>query len=220
MNYNLRKILPKGIISLLILSFCLMGGCDVDFGGSSSSSNGNSNIETIQGTIVGIIPNQNVNGITVSITINNSKPATAVTDASGSFSINGSFAGSPQISFTDANSNSLGTSILNVFPTAQVSLGNITLNSGTVNFQDQTQVTFDGDVTTNSCTGNSGSLQVDASNSQGSTTVIVQISSSTTLVDKNGNTITCANILTGNSVQVQGTISSGNTVDAIRVGIN
>ena len=223
MNYRQRKIIPKGIIALLFLCFYLIGGCDVDFstdGNNGGGGGGNNKTETIQGTIVSIVPNQNVQGITVSISIDNSTPVTAVTNASGFFSIDGAFAGNPQISFTDTKSNPLGISILNVFPTAQVDLGGITLDSGTVNFQAQALVTFDGNVTTNNCTGNSGSLQVDASNSQGSTTVLVQISSSTTLVDKNGNSITCASILTGNSVQVQGTISSGNTVDATRVDIN
>jgi hypothetical protein len=223
MNYSRKKIIPRGIIALLFLCFYLIGGCDIDFstdGNSGGGGGGNTNTETIQGNLVSIVPAQSVQGITVSISIDNSTPVTAVTNASGFFSIDGAFAGNPQISFADANSNSLGKSILNVFPTAQVDLGGITLDSGTVNFQDQTQVTFDADVTTNNCTGNSGSLEVQAKNDQGKTTVLIQISSSTTLVDKNGNSITCDSIFMGNSVQIQGTISSGNTVDAIRIDIN
>ncbi len=224
MNGNLRNILPKGIISLLFLSFYLIGGCDVEFGSGSNSGGGGgggggNNIETIQGTIVSIVPDQNVEGITVSISIDNSAPVTDVTNASGFFSIDGPFTGNPQISFTDTNSISLGTILITVFPTAQVDLGDITLDSGTVDTPDQPQVTFDGDVTLNNCTGNSGSLEVEAQNDQGKTAVIVQISASTDLIDQ-GDTITCEDILLGRSVQVQGNIPSGNTVNASRVEIN
>lgn len=224
MNRNLRNILPKGIVSLLFLWFFVIGGCDVEFGSGSNSGGGgggggNTDVETIQGTIVSIIPDQNVEGITVSISIDNSAPVTDVTNASGFFSIDGPFAGNPQISFTDTNSNQLGTIVINVFPTAQVDIGDISLNSGTVSLQDQTQVTFDGDVTVNNCTGNSGSLEVEAQNDQGKTPVIVQISASTDLIDQ-GDTITCEDIFLGRNVQVQGDIASGNTVDASRVEIN
>lgn len=223
MNHNLRKLLPRGIVSILFLWFFVIGGCDIEFGsgnsGGGGGGGGNTDVETIQGTVVDIIPDQNIQGILVSITIDNSSPVTDVTDASGFFAIDGPFAGNPQISFTDTNSNPLGTIVINVFPTALVDLGDISLNSGTVTLQDQTQVTFDGDVTVNNCTGNSGSLEVEAQNDQGKTTIIVQISASTDLIDQ-GDTITCEDILLGRSVQVQGDIASGNTVDASRVEIN
>lgn len=223
MNRNLRKLLPRGIVSILFLWFFVIGGCDIEFGSGNNSGGGggggNTDVETIEGTVVDIIPDQNIEGILVSITIDNSSPVTDVTDASGFFAIDGPFAGNPQISFTDTNSNPLGTIVINVFPTALVDLGDISLNSGTVTLQDQTQVTFDGDVTVNNCTGNSGSLEVEAQNDQGKTTVIVQISASTDLIDQ-GDTITCEDILLGRSVQVQGDIASGNTVDASRVEIN
>lgn len=223
MNRNLRKLLPRGIVSILFLWFFVIGGCDIEFGsgnsGGGGGGGGNTDVETIEGTVVDIIPDQNIEGILVSITIDNSSPVTDVTDASGFFAIDGPFAGNPQISFTDTNANPLGTIVINVIPTALVDLGDISLNSGTVTLQDQTQVTFDGDVTVNNCTGNSGSLEVEAQNDQGKTTIIVQISASTDLIDQ-GDTITCEDILLGRSVQVQGDIASGNTVDASRVEIN
>jgi hypothetical protein len=212
-----------GIISLLFLSFYLIGGCDVDFGNSNNGGGGgggNTNMETIQGTVAKIIPDQNIDGITVSISIDNSVPVTDVTNASGVFSLDGSFAGNAKITFTDTNSNSLGTAFINVFPTAQVDLGDITLDSGTVDFQGQTQVTFDGKVTSNNCSGNTGSLETDAKNSEGTTTVIVQVSASTDLLDRNGNAITCDNISLATSLQVQGVITSGNTVNASRIQVN
>jgi hypothetical protein len=224
MNYSLRRILPKGIISLLFLSFYLIGGCDVEFGNSNNSGGGGgggggSQIETIEGTVADIIPDQDVEGVTVTITLDNTVTETDVTNASGFFSIDGAFAGNPQVSFTDSNSMPLGTIVINAFPTAVVNLGDITLDSGTVNLQDQTEVTFDGNVTVNNCTGNSGSLEVEAKNDQGKTTVIVQISASTDLIN-NGKEITCEDIIVGRSVEVQGNIPSGNTVDASRVELN
>lgn len=224
MSNSPRKILPKFLIALLFLSFYLIGGCDIQFGdsnnGGGGGGGGSTKTELIQGTVAKIIPDQSVEGITVSISIDNSTPVTDMTNASGFFSIDGSFAGNPQVTFTDTNSESLGTAVINVFPTAEVDLGDITLDSGTVDFQDQTQVTFDGKVTSNNCSGNTGSLEMDAKNNEGTTTVIVQVTASTDLLDKNGNTITCDNIIIGNSVEVQGVIPSGNTVNASRIQIN
>ena len=224
MTFNLSNVLPKGVISLLILSFFIIGGCDIEFGGGGDNGGGgggggNDEVETVQGTIVNIIPDQDLEGISVEITVNDGAPETDITDASGFFSIEGPLAGSPQIQFFDQDSNSLGTIILSVYPTAQVELGNISLESGNVNLLNQTEVTFNGDVSTNNCTGSSGFLEVDAKNDQETVTIIVQISESTDLI-LNGNDITCEDILLGRNVEVQGEILSINTVDASRVELN
>jgi hypothetical protein len=224
MNCNIRTILPRGIISLLILSFFLIGGCDVEFGGGGGNNGGGGGgggdeVETVQGTIVSIIPDQDLEGITVEISIDGGAPETDVTDAGGFFSIEGPLAGSPQIMFLDEDANFLGTIGLSVYPTAEVELGNISLENGNVNLLNVTEVTFNGDISSNNCTGNSGFMEIDAENDQEQVTVIVQISESTDLII-NGDDAECEDFLLGRNVEVQGEIPSVNTVDADRVEID
>jgi len=224
MNRNIRTILPKGIISLLFLWFFLIGGCDVEFGGGGGDNGGGGGgggdeVETVQGTIVSIIPDQDLQGITVEITVDDGAPETDITDDSGFFSIDGPIAGSPQIEFFDGDSNPLGTIIISVYPTAQVELGNISLETGNVNLLNETEVTFNGDISSNNCTGNSGFIEIDSENDQEQVTVIVQISESTDII-VNGNDATCEDLLLGRNVEIQGDIPSINTVNASRIEVD
>jgi hypothetical protein len=115
--------------------------------------------------------------------------------------------------------NSLGTIGVSVYPTAEVELGNISLENGNVNPLNETEVTFNGDITSNNCTGNTGFFEVEAQNDQEKVTVIVQISESTDLII-NGNDAVCEDFLIGRNVQVQGVVPSVNTVDADSVEID
>jgi hypothetical protein len=223
MNCNIRTILPRGIISLLFLCFFLIGGCDVEFGGGGDDNGGGGGgggdeVETVQGTVVIVIPDQNIEGILVEITVDEDPPETDVTDAGGFFSIEGPIAGDPMIEFFDEDSNSLGAISISVFPTAQVELGNISLENGNVNRPNIAEVTFNGDISSNNCTGNSGFIEVDAENDQEQVTVIVQISESTDLII-NGDDAVCEDFILGRNVEVQGEIPSVNTVDADRIEV-
>ena len=224
MNRDLKKILPKCIVSILFLWFFVVGGCDVEFGsggnnGGGGGGGGGNEIETVQGTVVSIIPDQDLEGINVELTMNDATPETAVTDAGGFFSIEGPVAGNPQLKFSDQDSNPLGTIGISVYPTAEVELGNISLENGTVNLLNVTEVTFNGDIISNNCTGNTGFMEVNAENDQEQVTVIVQISESTDLII-NGEDATCEDFLLGRNVQVQGEIPTVNTVDADSVEID
>ncbi len=225
MNCNLRTLLPRGIISLLFLSFFLIGGCDVEFGGGGDNNGGGGGggggdeIETVQGTIVSVIPDLDLEGIVVEITVDDGAPETDITDAGGFFSIEGPLAGDPQIKFFDEDANPLGTRVINVFPTAELDLGNISLENGNVNLLNVPEVTFNGDISSNNCTGNTGFMEVEAENDQGSVMVIVQISESTDLII-NGDEAECEDFLLGRNVEVQGDTSTVNTVDADRVEID
>lgn len=213
--------MPRAIISLLFLWFLIVGGCDVDFGGGDNNGGGgggSTNEENVNGTIVDIIPDQDIEGILVEITLNDFLEGSDLTNSSGIFEIEGAFAGSPRIEFIDSGSNSLGTVFLDVFPTAEVELGDIRLENGTIVFEDDTNVTFDAEVTENNCSGNSGSLEVLAKNDQDEVNVIIQISESTDLVN-DGDDITCEDIFLGNDVEVQGELLSGSNVDATRIEV-
>ncbi|MEW6143745.1 MAG: hypothetical protein AB1598_01890 [Thermodesulfobacteriota bacterium] len=223
MSCNLRMIL-RGIVSLLFLWFFLIGGCDVEFGssgdnGGGGGGGGGDEVETVQGTVVLIVPDQDIEGITVEITVDDGPPETDVTDAGGFFSIEGPLVGDPIIEFFDEELDSLGAISISVFPTAQIDLGNISLENGNVNRPNVAEVTFNGDVSSNNCTGNSGFIEVDAENDQGQETIIVQIAESTDLII-NGEDAVCEDFLLGRNVQVQGDFPSANTVDADRVEID
>ncbi len=108
---------------------------------------------------------------------------------------------------------------MSVYPTAEVELGNISLENGNVNPLNETEVTFNGDISSNNCTGNSGFIEVDAENDQEQVTVIVQISESTDII-VNGDDAECEDFLLGRNVEVQGEIPSINTVDASRIEVD
>ncbi len=223
MNTAIRRFLPKVIISLLFLWFFIIGGCDIEFGSGGDNGGGGgggSETETVQGTIVNIIPDQDIEGILVEITIDGFLEGSDTTGSSGVFDIDGPFAGSPKIEFFDQESILLGSVFLTVFPTAKVELGDIRLENGVVIFEDgNAEVTFDCKVLVNNCTANTGSIEVEAKNDQEEINVIVQISDSTDLV-KDGDDITCEDIFISNNVEVQGESLSGNSVDASRIEVN
>ncbi|MEQ9618629.1 MAG: hypothetical protein RIG61_05610 [Deltaproteobacteria bacterium] len=223
MNKFKGRFIPGAIISLLVLWFFIVGGCDVDFGGGDNNGGGggggSTKQETVNGTIVDIIPDQDIEGILVEITLNDFLEGSDLTNSSGVFEIEGTFAGSPKIKFLDSASESLGEIFLDVFPTAEVELGDIRLESGNIIFEDETDVTFDAEVTSNNCSGNSGSLEVNAKNDEDEVNVIVQISESTDLVN-DGDDITCTDIFLGDDVEVQGELLNGSNVDATRIEVN
>ena len=208
------------LILLVVFSFFTVGGCDVEFGGGGDNNGGgggSSDPEIVQGTITDIIPDMDTEGILVVITDDsNNTEFTDTTNTAGFFSISSlssTFAGSPTIEFFDTSMNQLGIAGLTVFPTARVELGNITLENGIIIFADVTEVTFEGDVITNNCVTNSGSIEVEARREGVTTEVIVQVSASTDVL-RDGDEILCEEVLIGQEVQVRGDLLSGGSVDA------
>lgn len=218
------KAILKGTVVLVLLSIFIVGGCDVDFGsggdnGGGGGGGGGSEIETVQGTIVDIIPDEDIEGITVDITLNDFLQGSGTTNSGGFFDIDGPFAGTPKIEFYNDSDTLLGSVFIDVFATARIELGDIRLENGTVIFEDgNAVVTFDSTVTVNNCTDNSGSIEVKVENDQEEANVIVQITESTDLV-QDGDDITCQGLFIGDDVEVQGELLSGNNVDASRIEI-
>ncbi len=218
---KLSDSMLSGVVFLLLLSFFMIGGCDVEFGSGESGGGGNntSDTEIVQGTIVDIIPDEDIEGITVQLTEDTSnRMFSDTTSASGFFTISGEYAGSPEMEFINSNLVSLGRVFINVFPGAKLELGNISLENGIIIFEDDTDVTFEGDMIVNNCTDNTGTIDVEAKNDQITTDIIVQISSSTDIV-RDGDDIDCENILVGQTVEVRGLLLIGNSVDASRIEV-
>ena len=220
------RILPKGVIAILAIALFAIGGCDVEFGGGGDNGGGGggggggSEIEIIEGSIIDVIPDEPIEGIIVDVSVDGVDLESGVTDDGGFFSIEGPIAGTALLEFTAESGSLLGSYGVEIFPTALVELGDITLESGVVKLENTNpEVTFDAEVTQNNCTGNTGSMQVEASNDQGTKVVIVQISNSTDLII-DGDDVDCEDIFLGRDVEIQGDLVSGSTVDASRVEID
>ena len=219
------RILPKGVIAILAIALFAIGGCDVEFGGGGDNGGGGgggggSEIETIQGSVVDVIPDEPLEGIIVDVAVDGVDLETGVTDDGGFFSIDGPIAGTALLEFTGESGMLLGSYGVEIFPTAIVELGDITLENGVVKLDNTNpEVTFDAEVTQNNCTGNTGSMQVEARNDQGTRVAVVQISNSTDLII-DGDEVDCEDILVGRNVEIQGDLISSSTVDASRIEIN
>ncbi len=222
-NSKVRYSLRNTVLTVLF-GILLIGGCDVDFGGggnggSSGGGNSTSNIETVQGTIVSTIPEIGIDSITVQVEDTDTQTVFSdVTNASGFFSITGTFAGSPEMEFLNEDLTSLARIFINVFPGARVEFGDIRLENGTAIFDDNTDVTFEGDVVSNDCTTNSGTLEVLAKNSSDEIEVLVQITAATDII-REDETVDCEDLLIGQNIEVRGILLLGNSVDAFRIDI-
>ena len=207
----------KNIAALLAFIVCILaiylltsGGCPINFGNNSNSSSTGTGSDSVEGTITSISNVSSTSGITVQAT-DSSNTFTATTDNNGFFEIQGDFSGSSmQLEFLDQSNNLLATTSVSIFPGIQINLGNITITDGTVSLSNGITVTFDGDISENNCSGGSGTITVTA----GDTDVIVQVSTSTTIMGSNNNTTLSCGDLSSGTVTVTGTLLTGDTVQA------
>ena len=209
-------------LSIFLFLFLIIGGCDVDFGGTNDDDDGGggSTDEVIRGTITEIIPNRenNLAGITVSVMEEDAfQTFTDTTSSSGTFFIEGNFASNnTTLDFLDNDNGDelLGQTSINIFPEAEVNLGNITLENGTVDFdEDDVTISFDADLIEINCTDNSGSLTVESEGSD-PIDIIIQVSNST-VITRDNDDIDCNDLLIGQTVDINGNLLGfGNNVDA------
>ena len=209
-------------LSIFLFLFLIIGGCDVDFGGTNDDDDGGggSTDEVIRGTITEIIPNRenNLAGITVSVMEEDAfQTFTDTTSSSGTFFIEGNFASNnTTLDFLDDDNGDelLGQTSINIFPEAEVNLGNITLENGTVDFdEDDVTISFDADLIEINCTDNSGSLTVESEGSD-PIDIIIQVSNST-VITRDNDDIDCNDLLIGQTVDINGNLLGfGNNVDA------
>ncbi len=185
----------------------------MDFGGTNDDDDGGggSTDEVIRGTITEIIPNRenNLAGITVSVMEEDAfQTFTDTTSSSGTFFIEGNFASNnTTLDFLDDDNGDelLGQTSINIFPEAEVNLGNITLENGTVD--------FDEDLIEINCTDNSGSLTVESEGSD-PVDIIIQVSNST-VITRDNDDIDCNDLLIGQTLDINGNLLGfGNNVDA------
>jgi hypothetical protein len=202
------------IICILFISLFTSGGCDIDFSTDNDNGNGGGNGNTqaiLKGTITSISSDGNLDGITVEVEDEDSGITFSdVTVSNGFFQIEGGFSGSPaRLEFFDEGQTQIALTSVTVFPGAEVDLGDLTINSGSITFEDDIIVTFEGDVTENNCSQGAGTIEVTADD----TPVIVDISSSTDIIRDNDDLV-CEDLSEGNNVEVRGELLINNTVGA------
>lgn len=210
------KRIVVSIVTLLTVSFFSIGsGCDIDFSTNDNGGQGVSDTESVSGQVIDIIPDIGIEGITVEIVNDENVKSEGVTDMSGDFTVNGDFDNNPGVvKFLDSANVSLGSFSVNVFPGAEVDLGDLFIESdGTVTLENDAMVIFSGDIVEINCTGNDGSIDVEVNNID----VTVNIDSSTDIERESDNqNITCDDLLIGKEVRVDGDLPNptGNIVDA------
>lgn len=212
MIFNRLKIIT--IISIFILSVIHIGGCDIEFGTNEDDGQGVSDMESVSGRVINVIPDIGIEGITVEITNDEDVDSQDTTDASGNFTVQGDFNESPAVvKFLDSMDVNLGSLNVNIFPGVDMDLGDIEIDNGTITLDDDVMVVFFGDITAIDCVGNDGSIDVEIDNVD----VTVQIDSSTDIErESNNEDITCDELLIGQEVRVDGdlTIPTGTIIDA------
>ena len=215
-------------LTFVLLLFLIIGGCDVDFGGTDDDDGGGGNGNTdeiLRGTITEIIPvrENDLAGIKVSVMEDNSlQTFTDTTTSSGTFFIEGNFANNnTTIEFLDDDNGDelLGQTSINIFPEAEINLGNITLENGTVDFdQDEVTVSFESDLIEINCTSNSGSLTVESEGSD-PIEIIIQVSNST-IITRDNDDVDCGALLIGQTLDINGNLLGfGNNVDADTIDV-
>ena len=216
MKYYKRIVVS--IITILTVSFFIIGGCDIDFGTGDGSS-GSSDPESIEGTVINVIPTTDIEGIAVDVTDPNNQLniSSGVTLSSGFFKVTGTFIGIPTIEFFDQSDESLGLINVTVYDDSRIELGNIRLENGVVILDNSTIITFEGNIAQdgNNCVDNVGTITVETLDRD--TDVILQISSSTDVLDKDNESISCQSFFVGDRIETRGILLLGNTVDAFRV---
>jgi len=206
-------------ISVFILSFMQIGGCDIKFGTSEDNGQGISNTEIVSGRVVNVIPDTGLEGIIVQITNKDNVISEGVTDSSGNFTVEGDFDNSPAvIKFLDSTDTSIGNLNVNIFPGVDMDLGNLQIDDGTVTLDQEAMVIFFGDIIENNCTGNNGSIDMEIK----SVDVTVEINSSTDIERKSNNqNITCDDFIIGQELRVDGdlTFPTGTIVDGSNIEV-
>lgn len=205
------------IFCILTISLLTSGGCSIEFSNDDDNGGGGGRTQSIlRGTITDITPDRNLSGIVARIeqddqTIFDSMP----TGENGFFQITGDFSGSSlRLEFLDESENTLGARNISVFPDSEVRLGDISITNGTVDFDEGDGITviFEGEITDNNCSGNTGNIEITADDNE--TEVIVQVDSSTNIIEEDGDDspLTCEDL--SGRVEVTGELLAGDSVDA------
>ena len=219
-------------LSLFLIMFFIVGGCDVEFGNSDDDDGGGgggggSNDEIVQGTITEVLPTRDsgVENITVVVIDEDSFQFDDTTTNSGFFRVEGNFSlesGNVDLEFLDAdNANEqLAITSIDTFPGADLDLGNLTIENGNIEFENNDpEIDFEADAIEVNCDEDSGNLTVEIENGSNDFEIIVQVLTSTDIMRDNDD-INCNDILVGQELDINGTLESSSSVEADTIIVN
>lgn len=218
------KVLPslKTYLFFAIVSLCAAAGCDIDFGGSDGSGSVPSE-ETVRGSVREVIPSVEggVSGLFVRFTSDDGDQTySATTNSSGNFSVNGNLdpGGKLEILENENSDSSLGSISLNIFPGAEVNIGDVRLRSGATELTEDIRIIFEGIVSATNCSGVAGTLEVEIEGRERE--VLVQVSSSTDFDIRDNDSLECDSIMEDDQVEIRGALLQGDTVRATDIIID
>jgi len=209
----------KQFLSLALILFFIVGGCDVEFGNSDDDDGGGgggSDDEVVEGRILDVVPvrSNGVENITVVIDDgNNFNNFSDTTTSGGNFNIEGNFSGTNDIRFLDADDMDavLAEDIIEVFPGVELELNDISIIDSNVDLGVM-EIKFERDVVENNCSNNTGNLRVEVEDGSDEE-IIIQISNSTDILRDNDD-FPCEDIIEGQEIEIIGELVSSNTINA------
>ncbi len=219
------KVLPslKTYLFFAVLSLSASAGCvDIDFGGSGGSGNVESG-ETVRGSVREVIPSveDGVSGLFVRFTSDDGDQTySASTNSSGDFSVSGNLdpGGKLEILENEDSDSALGSIRLNIFPGAEVNIGDVRLRSGAAELTEDIRIIFKGTVADTNCSGASGTLEVEIEGRERE--VLVQVSSSTDFDIRDNDNHECDSVMEDDQVEIRGVLLQGDTVRATDIIID
>ena len=217
---SLKTYLFFAVVSLSASAGC---GLDIDFGGGGGGGNVESR-ETVRGSVREVIPSveDGVSGLFVRFTNDdgNQETYSDSTDSGGKFSVNGNLdpGGKLEILENEDSDSVLGSISLNIFPGAEVNIGDVRLRSGVAELTEDVRIIFEGTVTDVSCSGASGTLEVEIEGRERE--VLVQVSSSTDFDIRDNDSLECDSIIEDDQVEIRGVLLQGDTVRATDIIID
>ena len=220
------KRLPsfKTYLFFAFVSLCAAAGCDldIDFGGSDDKS-GVSSEETVRGSVREVIPSveDGVSGLFARFTSDDGDQTYSdLTNSGGDFSVSGDLdpGGKLEILENENSDSPLGSIRLNVFPGAEVNIGDVRLRSGATELIEDIRVIFKGTVAATNCSGAAGTLEVEIEGRERE--VLVQVSSSTDFDIRDNDSLECDSIMEDDRIEVRGALLQGDTVRATDIIID
>lgn len=209
----------------LVVSF-LAAGCDLDIDfGSGGNGETVEDDEVIMGSVEEVPDNvDGVSGLLAKVTSGDGLRSYEDTteEPSGDFSVSGDFDGSNarlEI-FENENSDSvLGSIRLNVFPGAVLDIGDIRVGGTNIELTEDTNITFNGEISGKTCEGRNGNLEVTIESDGEETEVTVSVTASTEIEIGSDENLECGDIVTGDEAEIDGILLVGSTVEATIIDI-
>ena len=211
---SLKIYLFFAIVSLFASAGC---GLDIDFGGSDRDD-GTAGEEEIRGSVTEVIPSVDggISGLFVRFTNDEGSRETYgdSTNSSGAFSVEGNLdpGGKLEVLETENAESPLGSIRLNVFPGADLNIGDVRVKSGAVELTEDIIVRFKGRVSAVNCSGGTGTVEVDIDGRDRE--VLVQVTSATDFDIRDNDNLECDAIMEVDQVEIRGALLPGDTVRA------